>query len=274
MTINHRLPLAALVGLTLAFGSPSVQADAFDEAARDEIREIVREYLLENPDVVLEALREMERRTAAAQDEERRTKMAALKSQIFDDPMTPVSGNAEGDVTVVEFFDYQCGYCKRMFPAMMSVREDDPNVRIVWKELPILGPVSRFASEAAMAAAKQDKYLEFHTALMGHRGRLSEEIVLQRAQSVGLDIDRLQADMKSDEIQSYLDGNLELARTLQISGTPAMIIGDKLVPGAVSNRSRSSSRPALMRIQRFSGATPGMRTNTSRAINSCNTRNA
>jgi len=235
MTFTRKWPLAALVGLTLAVGSPSVKADTFDDAARDEIREIVREYLLENPDVVLEALREIERRTATEQDKERRNAMAALRSQIFSDPMTPVSGNLEGDVTVVEFFDYQCGYCKRMFPAMMSVMENDPNVRIVWKELPILGEVSRFAAEAAMAAAKQDKYLEFHTAVMGHRGRLSEEVVLRRAQSVGIDVEQLQADMKSDEIKAYLDGNLELARSLNISGTPAMIIGDKLVPGAISN---------------------------------------
>ncbi len=235
MTIIQKLPLAALVGLSLAFGSATVRADAFDEAARDEIREIVKEYLLENPDVVLEALREMERRTAAAQEEERRKLMAALKTQIFDDPMTPVSGNQDGDVTVVEFFDYQCGYCKRMLPAMMKVLETDPNVRIVWKELPILGPVSRYAAEAAMAAAKQDKYLEFHTAVMGHRGRLTEDVVLQRAQSVGIDIDRLKEDMAAPDIKTHLDGNLALARTLQISGTPAMIIGDKLVPGAISN---------------------------------------
>jgi len=235
MTISPKLPLAALVGLAMAFGSAPLKADGFDEAERNEIREIVKEYLLENPDVVLEALREMERRTAAVQEEERRAAMAAMQARIFDDPMTPVSGNPEGDVTVVEFFDYQCGYCKRMLPAMMSVMENDPNVRIVWKELPILGEVSRFAAEAAMAAAKQDKYLQFHTAVMGHRGRLSEEVVLQRAQSVGIDIDQLQADMKSDEIQSYLDGNLELARSLNIGGTPAMIIGDKLVPGAISN---------------------------------------
>ncbi len=235
MTFTKRLPLAALVGLALAVGSPTVQADTFDEASRDEIREIVREYLLENPDVVLEALREIERRTAAEQEAERRDAMAALRSQIFADPMTPVSGNVDGDVTVVEFFDYQCGFCKRMLPAMMNVLENDPNVRIVWKELPILGEVSRFAAEAAMAAAKQDKYLEYHTAVMGHRGRLSEEVILRRAQSVGIDVDQLQADMKSDEIKAYLDGNLELAQSLKIGGTPAMIIGDQLVPGAISN---------------------------------------
>ncbi len=235
MKLIRRLPLVALLGLTLAAGSPLAQADTFDEGARDEIREIVREYLLENPDVVLEALREMERRAAAQQEEERQQAMAALRSQIFADPMTPVSGNPDGDVTVVEFFDYQCGFCKRMLPAMMSVLENDPNVRVVWKELPILGEVSRFAAEAAMAAAKQDKYLEFHTAVMGHRGRLSEEAVLQRAQSVGIDIDQLAIDMKSDEIKAHLDANLELARSLNIGGTPAMIIGDKLVPGAISN---------------------------------------
>jgi len=235
MTFIQKLPLAALLGLTLAAGSPSVQADTFDDAARDEIGEIVREYLRDNPDVVLEALREMERRAAAEQEAERQNAMAALRSQIFEDPMTPVSGNPDGDVTVVEFFDYQCGYCKRVLPSMMNVLETDPNVRIVWKELPILGEVSRFAAEAAMAAAKQDKYLEFHTAVMGHRGRLNEDVVLQRAQSVGIDIEQLQIDMKSDEIKAHLDANLELARSLNIGGTPAMIIGDKLVPGAISN---------------------------------------
>lgn len=240
MTIMHRLPLAICVGLALALGAPAAQAETFDDAAKDEIREIVKDYILENPDIILQALREMERLAAEAEEEERRAAMAAMRDRIFADPMTPVSGNPDGDVTIVEFFDYQCGYCKRMLPAMTAVLEGDPNVRVVWKELPILGEVSRFAAEAGMAAAMQDKYLEYHLAVMGHRGRLTEEAVLQRAMSVGIDVERMQADMKSPEIKTYLDGNLELARSLNIGGTPAMIIGDKLVPGAISSEAMVS----------------------------------
>ena len=148
--------------------------------------------------------------------------------------MTPEHGNPKGDAVVVEFFDYQCGYCKRVLPSFMEVIDSDKNLRVIWKELPILGPVSRFAARAAMASDKQGKYLEYHIALMTLRGRLTEKRVMETAKSVGLDMGRLIEDMRSPKIDRYLDETLQLAESLGINGTPAFLIGNQLVPGAIS----------------------------------------
>ena len=149
-------------------------------------------------------------------------------------PLSPVSGNVEGDVTVVEFFDYQCGYCKRALPTMEALLETDPDVRVVWKEFPILGPVSDFAARAAMASARQDLYLPFHLALM-REPKLTEGKVLEIASKTGLDTARLQQDMEDPAIQAYLDETRALAREIGITGTPAFVIGGRLVPGVVDS---------------------------------------
>ncbi len=147
-------------------------------------------------------------------------------------PMSPVSGNAEGDVTVVEFFDYQCGFCKRGLPTMEALLETDANVRVVWKEFPILGPVSVFAARASMAAARQGRYLPFHLALM-KEPELTEEKVLEIANRTGLEMGRLFQDMEDPAIQAYLDETRALAQQIGINGTPAFVIGGALVPGLV-----------------------------------------
>jgi protein-disulfide isomerase len=147
--------------------------------------------------------------------------------------MTPVSGNPKGDVTIVEFFDYQCGYCKRTMQNVLDLQKEDPKVRVAWKELPILGPVSEFAARAAMAAEKQGKYMEFHTAVMGARGQLTPEGVMKHAADAGIDVDRLKRDMMAPEIGKYLRDTLQLAQELGINGTPGFVIGGKLVPGAL-----------------------------------------
>ena len=147
--------------------------------------------------------------------------------------MSPVSGNPQGDVTLVEFFDYQCGHCKRSLQSVMDLLESDGQLRIVWKEFPILGSVSRFAARAGMAAARQGRYLEYHVAVMGSRGRLTEDGIMAMAADAGLDVRRLRRDMRDPAIKDYLDETIRLARTLGIGGTPAYVIGDALVPGAV-----------------------------------------
>ena len=147
--------------------------------------------------------------------------------------MSPVSGNPKGDVTLVEFFDYQCGYCKQSLKPVRDLLETDRQLRVVWKEFPILGPVSRFAARVAMASKKQGRYLEFHGAVMGSRGKLTEDRVMAIAGSVGLDIQRLRRDMEDPAIENYLDETIRLARVLGIRGTPAFVIGDTLVPGVV-----------------------------------------
>ena len=196
-------------------------------------REIIREYLLERPEVLEEAMTALR---AKRQEEKRARTQAAIadnRAALLSHEMSPFSGNPDGDVTLVEFFDYACGYCKRSLSVMINLLRSDPQLRIVWKELPVLGPVSRIAARASMAAARQGKYLEFHEAAMGTRDGLSEDGVLAIAERVGLDVDRLQQDMADPSIEAYLDETNQLARELGIEGTPAFVIGDTLVPGAV-----------------------------------------
>ena len=200
---------------------------------KEAVRKIVREYLLEHPEVIEEAIRALQARRQA--DQVARTRDALVKNRVAleDHPMSPVSGNPEGDVTLVEFFDYQCGYCKRSLEPVMDLLETDPGLRVVWKDFPVLGQVSTFAALASMAAQKQGKYLELHKALMGAGERLTEESVMEIAGQAGLDVERLQQDMADAEVISYLQDTQRLARELGINGTPAFVIGNTLVPGAV-----------------------------------------
>jgi protein-disulfide isomerase len=221
----------ALVVLAAGAVTP-VLAETGDKE-KQAIKKIVREYILEHPEIIAEAIDKLREREKTAREESQRQAMATLAPQIYDNPKTPEMGNPKGDVTIVEFFDYQCGYCKRVFPAFMNVMKSDKNIRVLWKELPILGPVSRFAARAAMAADKQGKYFPYHVALMELRGQLTEDKVMQTAQEVGLDMKKLVKDMASPEIDRYLDETLHLAQSLGINGTPAFLFGDQLVPGAI-----------------------------------------
>ena len=171
--------------------------------------------------------REAERRTVV------RTVIGRNRAAIFSHPMSSVSGNPKGDVTLVEFFDYQCGYCKRSLKPMKDLLASNRELRVVWKEFPILGPVSRFAARAAMATDKQGRYRDFHVAVMGAPGKLTEASVIAAAGRLGLDVERLRRDMQDPAIENYLDETIGLARKLGIGGTPAFVIGDAVVPGAV-----------------------------------------
>lgn len=144
----------------------------------------------------------------------------------------PLGGNPAGDVTLVEFFDYNCPYCRRVGKIMNAAERADPRLRIVYKEFPILGPNSLFAAKAALAAHKQEKYVDFHQALMADQGAANEQSVLKLAAEIGLDVERLKSDMKDPAIQSAIDRNLALARALHINGTPGFVIGEKILRGA------------------------------------------
>ena len=166
------------------------------------------------------------------------TKARRNRAAIFSHPMSPVSGNPKGDVTLVEFFDYQCSYCTRSLKPMKDLLASDRKLRVVWKEFPILGPVSRFAARAAMAADKQGRYLDFHVAVMGARGKLTEASVIATAGRLGLDVERLRRDMRDPAIENYLNETIGLARKLGIGGTPAFVIGDMVVPTVGTARLR------------------------------------
>jgi len=223
--LAYVLPVLTLLCATAAPAADLPNKQALDEA--------IRSYLLEHPEVIIESLQKYEAREREAQEKASAEALIVHKDLIYEHPMTPVTGNPKGDVTVVEFFDYQCGYCKRTMQNVLDLQKEDPKIRFVWKELPILGPVSEFAARGAMAAQKQGKYLDYHVAVMGARGQLTPDMVLKRAAAAGIDVERLKRDMDDPEIAKYLNENLELAHRLGITGTPGFIIGGKLVPGAI-----------------------------------------
>lgn len=221
---------AVLFACLLAFPTLAQTSSAPDRAA---IEKIVREYLIQNPEVLVEAMNELRRRQEAAANEASSKAIEAHKKELFEDGATPVGGNAKGDVTLVEFFDYHCGYCKQVHEPMLTLIREDKNLRVVYKELPILAPESRIAAAGALAAQKQGKYVELHNALMEARGKLTKDRVLALAKEQKLDVARLEKDMDSPEIQSAIDRNLKLAASLGVDGTPAFIVGDQFAPGAL-----------------------------------------
>jgi protein-disulfide isomerase len=208
----------------------AVAAAAPDKRA---LAEAIRSYLLEHPEVIIQSLEKYEKEQRDAREKASANALTARQDDLYNHPMTPVTGNPKGDVTIVEFFDYQCGYCKRTLQHMLEVQKEDPRVRIAWKELPILGPTSEIAARAAMAAKRQDKYLEFHIEVMANRGPLTEDRIFQLAAKAGVDVTRMKRDMGDPAIEKYLQETLLLAQQLGINGTPGFVIGGKLVAGAI-----------------------------------------
>ena len=220
------LLLAALVAVPALAQTPA----APDRAA---IEKIVREYLIQNPEVLVEAMNELRRRQEVAAAEASKQAIAGHRKELFEDAAAPVGGNPKGDVTLVQFFDYHCGYCKQVHEPMLSLISEDKNLRVVYKELPILAPESRVAAAGALAAAKQGKYVELHNALMAARGKLTKDRVLAIAKEQKLDVAKLEKDMDAPEIQASIDRNLQLAQAMGVDGTPAFVVGDQFAPGAM-----------------------------------------
>jgi protein-disulfide isomerase len=221
--------------LTVPMHLDAAAAQEVSDAERKRIEAIVRDYLTKNPDVVVDALRAYEERRQAAAQQEAAAALTMNRAALEGDPRAPVAGNPKGDVTIVEFFDYRCGYCKKVTPVVREMLKKDGNVRFVFKEFPILGPDSRKAAEAAQAAWKiePDKYLSFHVALMENRGNLDEARIFEIAKSVGIDPAKLKTAMADPSVKAKLSDNLELAQKLQINGTPAFVVDDQILPGAV-----------------------------------------
>jgi len=208
------------------------QGPAVAEMPRDEFERRVRTYLLNNPEVIVEAMQSLEARRRMTEQSEAQAVLAARADEVFRDNASPVGGNPQGDVTMVEFFDYNCPYCRRVAPVMAEAEAADRQLRIVYKEFPIVGPDSVFAARAALAVHRQERYVAFHRALMEVRGAVNEEAVLAAAAQVGLDIDRLKNDMQDAAIQAAIDRNLALAGALRINGTPGFVIGNEILRGA------------------------------------------
>lgn len=225
---------AACIVAPLALAPLSAFAAEFNDKQRDEIGTIIREYLLKNPEVLVEVGQELERRQKLAEADQRKSGLVESANEIFRSADDFVAGNPQGDVTIVEFFDYNCPWCKKSMPVLKKLLESDKKLKLVLKEFPILGESSEYAARAAIAAKAQGKYWEFHTALYEQTGRLSEAGMDGVAQSLGLDLTKLKADMQSPATTGIIQRNRELAQKLGINGTPGFVIDDEIIPGFVA----------------------------------------
>jgi protein-disulfide isomerase len=226
--------LGPWLGAVLALMPAVLAAAEFTPEQQKAIQAIVKEYLTKNPDVMLEALQAAEDKIKSDSRNKASEVLAAHRREVFDDPNSPVGGNPKGDVSLVEFFDYRCPYCKQVEPALDALIEKDRQLRFVYKEFPVLGPDSVTAARAALASHRQGKYAAFHRAMMALKGQINDAAVFKVAGSVGLDVERLKRDMTASEIDRMLKANFALAQELDIRGTPGFVIGDEIVPGAVS----------------------------------------
>ena len=223
----------ASFGLGLLLAAPAFADEPAQALPREEIEKIVREDRLREPEVIYEASQELQKRREMAAAEQQQKMIVARKDDLFANAADPVA-NADGDVTLVQFFDYKCGYCRGMAAGLQNLIAGDPKLRVVYKEFPVLGPDSVMAARAALAAWGQgpEKYEAFHNALMTTKD-LSLDTIKATAAQVGLDTEKLVADMQSEAVEAQLAANHALAQDLGISGTPSFVIGAKLIPGAV-----------------------------------------
>lgn len=230
--------LAIVASVFMLFSPLAAQASNHDQkfspAQERAIEDLVRQYILKNPDLIVQSIQTMQMREEEAKKARTQQALVARRKDLLQDPRSHVGGNPKGDVTLVEFFDYRCGYCKRVHPTVKKLLEEDGNIRFVYKEFPILGPESIYAARAVVASRNQGKYLEYHNALMEMRGSFAKDRVLGAALSVGLDVEKLEKDI--DTLKSDADGifqlNFGLAQDLDINGTPAFIIGKTVIRGA------------------------------------------
>ncbi|MCP4394792.1 MAG: DsbA family protein [Alphaproteobacteria bacterium] len=219
----------AAVGI-MASSNP---ATAFTDAEETELNSIIKNYISNNPDVIIDSLNQSRMKEMAAARKKAQKDIKKYKTELHADLSDPVIGNPNGDITLIEFFDYNCGYCKSVLPSIKKLIEQDKNIRIVFKEKPSLGATSFFATKAAIASIKQGKYFKFHQALMGAKGRLSEAKVMKIAQDIGLDTEKLSKDLNDPSVNKMIEKNQKLASKLGMRGVPAIIIEDQYFPGAM-----------------------------------------
>lgn len=236
-TLYATVALAGLAVVSPVFAADKAMSDkpVADKGPYDKVQveQIVHDYLLAHPEVIAEAVQALQDKSEAEEAKAAADALVKHKDELFASKTSPAGGNLKGDVTMVEFFDYQCGYCKHTQPEMDAAIKKDGKVRIVYKEFPILGPASVIAAKAALAANMQGKYDTVHAALMAATGKLDKDRILSIAKDAGADTDRLAKDMESPAVQKEIDANLALADALNIHGTPGFVIGNTLVPGAI-----------------------------------------
>src|SRR5436305_3885141 len=233
---SFRKLVPALLALAV-FGAPAASAQSFTDTQRGDIEMIVKNYLIAHPEVLEEAMTELNKRQAAAEAEKHEASITQNADAIFNSPRGVTLGNKDGDVTFVEFFDYNCGYCKRAMADMLDLLKSDPKLKVVLKEFPVLSQGSVEAAQVAVAARMQDptgkKYLDFHQKLLGGRGQADKARAMAAAKEAGLDIGRLEKDLASPEVRATLEENFKLADAMGMNGTPSYVIGNQVVIGAV-----------------------------------------
>jgi protein-disulfide isomerase len=222
----------SLLSLVVA---PAAAQEKLSPGQAKQIEEVVREYLLRNPKVLVEAMRALEQKRRDEASAAQREAVKKSTKELYEDTDSFVAGNPRGDVTIVEFFDYHCPYCKQAKPELDAAIKRDGKVRVILKELPVLGPDSVLASRAAIAVLRGQpaKYLAMHNGLMESRGTLTEPVIMQVAREAGVDTNRLKLDMADPRVGATIERNLKLAHELLIDGTPAFVLGDRIIPGAI-----------------------------------------
>ena len=241
--------LAPGPGLGQPYTEQQIKRLALD-ALRDS-PELVLEIIRENPEVVTQAVAILQERERTQQAQAAQAALATHRDALFSQPHGPMLGNPDGDVTIVEFFDYNCGYCRRSSRVIHDLLETDDQVRVVLREWPILGEGSRFAARASLAAQQQGAYQAFHWALMDLPGQATEANVIDAARTLGLDVEKLRRDMAAPEVDAHLARSNQLARALGFTGTPAFVVGNTVAPGFISlerlqnlvQRSRAAGLP-------------------------------
>jgi len=232
-----RMAIAAAAVFMAAAAAASAQAEPFSTDQRQQIEGIIKDYLMAHPEVMQDAMAELEKRQQDAEAEKHRVAVRDNNATLFASPHQVVLGNPQGKVTMVEFFDYNCGYCKRALPDMVELLKTNPNLKFILKEFPVLGDGSVEAARVAVAVRMQDasgkKYLEFHQKLLGGRGPADKAHALAAAKDVGFDMARIEKDMNSDEAKKTIDENLKLADAIGVNGTPSYVVGNEVVVGAV-----------------------------------------
>lgn len=227
-------PLALVAGLAVA--APLPAAAQFTDAQKAEIGQVMRDYLLKNPQVLREALVELQKREKEDEEASRKRVVGEQSEKLFNSKYQAVLGNPKGTTTIVEFFDYNCGYCKRALDDMAKLMKSDPELRVVLKDFPVLGPGSVEAAQVAQAVKNQlkgDKFWEFHSKLLLTRGQIGKAQAMAVAKEIGVDMAKLDKDMASSEPRAGIAETMQLADSLGLTGTPSYVVGQDVVVGAV-----------------------------------------
>jgi protein-disulfide isomerase len=232
-----RLLAPALFALAFLGATAPASADSFTDSQRTDIEAIVRNYLVTHPEVLEEAMTELSKRQTAAEAQKHEASIEQNANAIFNSPRQVVLGNKDGDVTFVEFFDYNCGYCKRAMADMLDLMKSDPKLKVVLKEFPVLSQGSVEAAQVAVAVRMQDptgkKYLDFHQKLLGGRGQADKAHAMAAAKEAGLDTARIEKDLANPEVRATIEENFKLAEAMGMNGTPSYVIGKQIVVGAI-----------------------------------------